>query len=141
MSLLFTLATLAVSDTLKTLAEEAVSDGHVSQTEIDKLDDAIFADGIVSDDELKVLFYIDSKVDYNDARSDDAWVNYFATTITKAITRDGKIDDSEAGYLRTAMDADQTYSPAEKALATALRNSGAEMTSEFMAYLEGISST
>ena len=65
---------------------------------------------------------------------------FFSDTIVNTIPRDGKIDANEAGFLRASMDADQTYSPAEKRLASKLATSGAEMTTEFMAYLTGIAS-
>jgi hypothetical protein len=113
----------------------------------------ILADGIIGDDEIKVLrkeLLADGKIDQDEvtflvelrnsaqkkAKAKKVEVNpkfekFFGDAVKNYVLADGKIDDSEADWLRKVIFADKKVDAGEKKLLTDLKKTAKSVSPKF----------
>ena len=114
--------------TLDTLVEAVIADGTVDDAEVVELETALYADGVIDQEEADALFTINDAV--SGANNSPNWDTLFVRAITDFVLADeetpGVVDEGEAAYLIGKIEGDGTVDGAELALA---RNIKANATS------------
>lgn len=114
--------------TLDTLVEAVIADGTVDDAEVVELETALYADGVIDQEEADALFTINDAV--SGAANSPNWDTLFVRAITDFVLADeetpGVVDEGEAAYLIGKIEGDGTVDGAELALA---RNIKATATS------------
>jgi len=100
---------------LKEFADDVVADGIVDADEIAKIKARLYDDGIIDQDEADFLFAVNDAVSGN--ANDPGWGKLFADAIADFVLKDektpGEVDDDEAQYLISKMQADGVIDPVE----------------------------
>jgi hypothetical protein len=122
---------------LDVLAKDIIDDGIVDADEVEGLRKRIYADGVVDREEADFLFLVNDAVSGNN--NDLGWKDLFVDALTKYVLDDevspGVVDEDEAEYLISKIEADGTVDEIELALFVnimATAKSTAEKLQEFV---------
>ena len=103
---------------LADFAADIIADGVVDAEEVKKIRERIFADGVVDPEEADFLFTINDAV--SGGNNDPAWSELFVEALTSHVLQDekspGVVDDDEAQYLISKIQADDQVDATELAL-------------------------
>jgi uncharacterized membrane protein YebE (DUF533 family) len=107
-----------MSKPLPELAKEITADGVVDAAEVKKIRERVFADGKIDREEADFLFSINNKV--SGQKNDPGWKALFIEALSKHVLEDekspGEIDDDEASYLVSKIQADGVVDDVELSL-------------------------
>ena len=93
---------------LKELADEIIADGVVDASEVAKMRERLYADNVIDREEADFLFMVNDKV--SGKGNDAGWQKLFVEALTSHVLDDdvspGEVDDDEASYLISKIEAD-----------------------------------
>lgn len=104
--------------TLEILKKEILEDGIIDAGEVKEIEEVIYADGAIDQEEADFLFELNDAV--SGKENDSSWKSLFVKAITSFVLDDegsnGEIDDEEAKYLINQIQGDGQIDDIEKAL-------------------------
>jgi hypothetical protein len=123
--------------TLESLKKEVLEDGIIDYSEVQEIEELIYADGKIDKEEADFLF------DLNDAVSgkenDKSWETLFIKAITAFVLEDdisaGEIDDDEVAYLKAKIEGDGVIDATEKKLLLHLKTTTGSLHKDLQALL------
>lgn len=102
---------------LNDLASDIIADGIVDAEEVKKIRERLYADGIIDREEADFLFTINDAV--SGANNDPSWKDFFVEAISNYVLKDevspNEIDEDEAQYLISKIQADENVDDIEMA--------------------------
>jgi len=123
--------------TLEQLKKEILADGIIDAQEVKEIDEVIYADGKIDQEEADFLF------DLNDAvsgkKNDPSWKNLFVKAISSFVLEDensaDEIDNDEAAYLVGQIQGDGQVDDVELALLKHLKSTLGNLPDELSALM------
>jgi len=108
---------------LETLKKEILADGVIDAAEVVEIQQVIYADGKIEQDEADFLFELNDAV--SGQKNHQAWQDLFVKAISSYVLDDegsnGEIDDEEAAYLLEQIQGGGQLDANEKALLVHLK--------------------
>ncbi len=109
---------------LEVLKKEILEDGVIDAAEVKEIEEVIYADGTIDQEEADFLFELNDAV--SGKNNDSSWEGLFVKAISSFVLDDdgsnGEIDADEAKYLVDQIQGDGQIDSAEKALLVHLKN-------------------
>ncbi|TPN82142.1 TerB family tellurite resistance protein [Aquimarina algicola] len=109
---------------LEVLKKEILEDGVIDAAEVKEIEEVIYADGTIDQEEADFLFELNDAV--SGKSNDSAWEGLFVKAITSFVLDDdgstGEIDAEEEKYLLDQIQGDGQIDNVEKALLVNLKN-------------------
>ncbi len=122
---------------LAELAADITADGVVDAEEVSQIRERIYADGIIERDEADFLFTINDAV--SGAENDPSWGELFAEAIADHVLKDevspGVVDEDEAQYLISKIQADEQVDEVEMATLVRIISSAKSTPESFQQFV------
>ncbi len=113
-----------------------LEDGIIDAAEVAKIRERVYADGIVDREEADFLFALNDAT--SGADNDASWQALFVEALSDHVLKDeispGTIDDDEAAYLRSKIEADEVVDANELALLVSIAATGKGAPDAFNAF-------
>lgn len=124
-----------MADWKKVAMAAILADGKIDETEVRVLKKALWADGKISDSEVQFLIELrteaQKKAKAKKENLTPAFEKLFFKAIEENILKDGKIDETEAKWLRTALFADGKIDAGERKFLEGLKKKAKSTSDEF----------
>ncbi len=122
---------------LTELAADITADGIVDAEKVTKIRERIYADGVIDREEADFLFTINDAV--SGAENDLSWGELFAEAIADHVLKDeetpGVVDEDEAQYLISKIQADEQVDETELATLVRIVTSAKSTSESFQAFV------
>ena len=122
---------------LTEFAAAIIDDGVIDAEEITKIRERIYADGVIDREEADFMFSLNDAT--SGANNDQGWQGLFVEALTDHVLKDeespNEIDDDEASYLITKIEADGKIDSNELALLVNIVANAKTATDDFNAFV------
>jgi uncharacterized membrane protein YebE (DUF533 family) len=118
------------------LEKKILEDGIIDAEEVKLLRKELYADGIIDEEEADFLFALNDAT--SGADNDPSWQAFFAEALSDHVLKDeispGVIDEDEAAYLKSKIEADGVVDANELALLVNIAATGQDAPDDFNAF-------
>lgn len=122
---------------LKEFASAIVADGIIDAEEVKKIKERIYADGIIDREEADFLFSLNDTT--SGAANDPTWQDLFVEALTDHVLKDKQspdvLDEEEASYLKSKIEADAKVDANELALLVNIVSNAKSAPDDFNAFV------
>jgi hypothetical protein len=129
-----------MADWRKVAMAAILADGKIDDAEVKVLKKELYADKKIDQDEVQFLIELrtvaQKKAKAKKEQLTDVFERFFFKAITDNVLKDGKIDATEAGWLRKALFADGKIDAGEMEFMTKLNKAAKEKSPEFVQLFE-----